>query len=155
VQRSADLTRTRHQLPRDALRYAGPETLRLMGDPPALETAVLNLLDNAVKYSKEPVRVEVELGFESDGRARLRVRDHGVGMSRGHLRFIFNRFYRIGAEVRRSHTGTGLGLFIVRSVVKGHRGTVFAESAGIDKGSTFTIWLPSAETAVARLGGAA
>jgi signal transduction histidine kinase len=63
-------------------------------------------------------------------------------MSRAHLRFIFNRFYRIGSEVRRSHTGTGLGLFIVKSVVKGHRGTVSAVSAGPDKGSTFTITLP-------------
>jgi signal transduction histidine kinase len=63
-------------------------------------------------------------------------------MSRAHLALIFNRFYRIGAEVRRSHTGTGLGLFIVRSVVKGHRGTISAESPGPDRGSTFTVTLP-------------
>ena len=56
--------------------------------------------------------------------------------------FIFTRFYRIGAEVRRSRTGTGLGLFIVRSVVKGHRGTITADSPGPDRGSTFTISLP-------------
>jgi two-component system, OmpR family, sensor histidine kinase SenX3 len=144
VRRSIDLTRTRHQLARAAFTYAGPESLRLSGDAEALETAVLNLLDNAVKYSKDPgsVQVEVEVGANGDGQAHLRVRDHGVGMSRGHLRLIFNRFYRIGREVRRSHTGTGLGLFIVRSVVKGHRGTVSADSAGPDKGSTFTVTLP-------------
>jgi signal transduction histidine kinase len=73
----------------------------------------------------------------------LRVRDQGIGITRPHLAFIFNRFYRIGAEVRRSHTGTGLGLFIVRSVVKGHRGTISAESPGPDRGSTFTLTLPS------------
>jgi len=56
--------------------------------------------------------------------------------------FIFNRFYRIGSEVRRKTTGTGLGLFIVRSVVKGHRGTIAAESPGPDRGTTFTITLP-------------
>jgi len=142
VRRAVDLTRTRHQLPRESFAYVGPESLRLRGDAQALETAVLNLLDNAVKYSKEKVEVEVEVGADGDGQAHLRVRDHGIGMSRAHLRFVFNRFYRIGAEVRRSHTGTGLGLFIVKSVVKGHRGTVAAESAGPDRGSTFTVTLP-------------
>jgi signal transduction histidine kinase len=140
--RSLDLTRTRHQLPRECFGYEGPESLRIRGDAAALETALLNLLDNAVKYSREQVRVEIELAANGDGQASLRVRDHGIGMSRHHLRLIFNRFYRIGAEVRRSRTGTGLGLFIVRSVVKRHRGTVQAESAGADRGSCFTITLP-------------
>src|SRR5438093_10276942 len=149
VRRAVDLTRTRHQLPRESFAYAGPESLRLRGDAQALETAVLNLLDNAVKYSKEKVEVEVEVGAHGDGQAHLRVRDHGVGMSRAHLRFIFNRFYRIGSEVRRSHTGTGLGLFIVKSVVKGHRGTVSADSAGPDKGSTFTVTLPGVMEGIA------
>src|SRR5262245_25179958 len=144
VRRAMDLTRTRHQLARPAFTYQGPESLRLRGDAEALETAVLNLLDNAVKYSKEPsqAHVEVEVSTNGDGQAHLRVRDQGVGMSRGHLRLIFNRFYRIGREVRRSHTGTGLGLFIVRSVVKAHKGTVAADSPGPDQGSTFTITLP-------------
>jgi len=151
VRRSMDLTRTRHQLPRESFTYEGPETLRLKGNAEALETAVLNLLDNAVKYSKEAsqARVEVEVRADGDGQAHLRIRDHGVGMSRGHLRLIFNRFYRIGREVRRSHTGTGLGLFIVKSVVKGHRGTVTADSAGPDKGSTFTVTLPGVLEGVA------
>ena len=108
----------------------------------ALETAVVNLLDNAVKYSTDKVEVAVQVASDGDGQAQLRVKDRGIGMSRAHLRFVFNRFYRIGAEVRRSHTGTGLGLFIVKSVVKGHRGTVSADSAGPDSGSTFTITLP-------------
>jgi signal transduction histidine kinase len=142
VRRAVDLTLTRHQLPRETFAYVGPESLRLRGDAQALETAVLNLLDNAVKYSKDKVEVEVEVGADGEGQARLRVRDHGIGMSRAHLRFVFNRFYRIGAEVRRSHTGTGLGLFIVKSVVKGHKGTVAVESAGPDRGSTFTVTLP-------------
>ena len=140
--RSLELTRTRHQLPRQCFGYKGPESLRIRGDAAALETALLNLLDNAVKYSREQVRVEIELAANGDGQASLRVRDHGIGMSRHHLRLIFNRFYRIGAEVRRSRTGTGLGLFIVRSVVKRHHGTIQAESAGADGGSCFTITLP-------------
>jgi signal transduction histidine kinase len=143
VQRALELTRTRHQLPPESFSYQGPQALRVMGDAAALETAVLNLLDNAVKYSREhEVRVDVELERNGDGQAHLRVRDNGIGMSRAHLRLIFSRFYRIGSEVRRSRTGTGLGLFIVRSVVKAHRGTVAADSPGLDRGSVFTVTLP-------------
>jgi signal transduction histidine kinase len=140
--RAIDLTLTRNQLSKEAIRYHGPECLMIRGDGAALETAVLNLLDNAVKYSKDKVSVDVEVDADPTHRARIRVRDQGIGMNRAHLRFIFNRFYRIGSEVRRSRPGTGLGLFIVRSVVKGHKGTVSAESPGPDKGSTFTLTLP-------------
>jgi signal transduction histidine kinase len=142
VRRAADLTRTRNQLPAQAIRYDGPESLVLRGDATGLETAVLNLLDNAVKYSRDKVDVRVRLRAEDDAKARLEVRDHGIGMSRAHLAFVFNRFYRIGAEVRRSRTGTGLGLFIVRSVAQRHKGSVSAESAGPERGSTFTLTLP-------------
>ena len=136
------LTRTRNQLAESAVVYTGPETLSLKGDRTALDTAVLNLLDNAVKYSGDPIVVRVDLAEEADGFARLSVRDRGVGMNRAHLRFIFNRFYRIGSEVRRSTTGTGLGLFIVKSVIKAHGGTVRAESDGEGHGTTFVMRLP-------------
>jgi two-component system, OmpR family, sensor histidine kinase SenX3 len=149
VRRSIDLTRVRNQLAEGAIRYRGPEYLRLRGDAAALEIAVLNLLDNAVKYSRDDVQVDVELEADEQGRARLQVRDHGIGMSRTHLRFIFNRFYRIGAEVRRSRPGTGLGLFIVRTVVRRHRGTVTGESPGPNAGSTFTVTLPGIERSAA------
>jgi signal transduction histidine kinase len=142
ARRAIDLTLTRHQLPHGAVRYEGPESLRVAGDPQALETALLNLLDNAVKYSRERLEVEVEVWGDGDGQAHVRVRDHGIGMSRTHLPFIFARFYRIGSEVRRSRTGPGLGLFIVRSIVKGHRGTITVDSPGPDRGSTFTISIP-------------
>lgn len=143
VRRAVDLTRTRHQLGSEAMRYAGPTALLLRGDATGLETAVLNLLDNAVKYSRERIDVQVDLSVvESEGRARLSVRDHGIGIGRAHLALIFNRFYRIGAEVRRNYVGTGLGLFIVKSVAARHRGQVTAESAGPERGSTFTLTLP-------------
>jgi two-component system sensor histidine kinase SenX3 len=147
VRRSMDLTRTRHQLGRESFSYEGPEALVVAGDAAALETAVLNLLDNAVKYSRDKIDVRVTLAGNGDGHGhghgvRLKISDQGIGMSRAHLRFIFNRFYRIGAEVRRSYAGTGLGLFITRAIVKGHGGTVSAESPGPDRGSTFTITLP-------------
>ncbi len=85
----------------------------------------------------------MEVWGAADGQAHVRVRDHGIGISRTHLPFIFARFYRIGAEVRRSRTGTGLGLFIVRSIVKGHRGTISVDSPGPDRGATFTMSLPA------------
>ncbi len=138
-----DLTLTRFQLPRDAIRCEGPAALMVAGDAQALETVVLNLLDNAVKYSRERVQVEVEVWGDADGQAHVRVRDHGIGISRTHLPFVFARFYRIGSEVRRSRTGTGLGLFIVRSIVKGHRGTISVDSPGPDRGATFTMSLPA------------
>ena len=142
VQHACALTRTRNQLGESAVTYSGPSNLLLKGDSTALETAVLNLLDNAVKYSTDQVAVEAKLVEEQNGFARLSVSDRGVGMNRAHLRFIFTRFYRIGSEVRRSSTGTGLGLFIVKSVVKAHGGTVRAESEGEGRGATFTIHLP-------------
>jgi two-component system sensor histidine kinase SenX3 len=142
VRRAVDLTLTRHQLAPEAVRYTGPESRRVLGEAPPRETAVLNLLDNAVKYSRDRVDVEVEVSADGDGLLHLRVRDHGIGLSRAHMAFIFNRFYRIGSEVRRSRTGTGLGLFIVKSIVKAHHGTISAESAGPDRGSTFTVTLP-------------
>jgi signal transduction histidine kinase len=142
VQHACALTSTRNQLAPTAVAYAGPSSLLLKGDSPAIETAVLNVLDNAVKYSPEQVQINVRLSEEENSFARLSVEDRGVGMSRAHLRFIFNRFYRIGSEARRSTTGTGLGLFIVKSVVKAHGGTVRAESEGEGRGARFILRLP-------------
>lgn len=142
VEHACALTRTRNQLAEPAVSYSGPLSLLLKGDSTALETALLNLLDNAVKYSNDQVVVKVDLVDEENGFARLSVEDRGVGMNRAHLRFIFNRFYRIGSEVRRSSAGTGLGLFIVKSVVKAHGGTVRAESEGEGRGTRFVLHLP-------------
>lgn len=142
AQHACALTRTRNQLNAAAISYVGPASMLLRGDATALETAILNLLDNAVKYSTDQVLVKVSLAEDAGGFARLAVSDRGVGMNRGHLRFIFNRFYRIGSEVRRSRTGTGLGLFIVKSVAKAHGGSVRAESEGEGHGTTFVLRLP-------------
>jgi len=142
ARRAIELTRTRHQLAPDAIRYEGGARLFVSGDAQALETAVLNLLDNAVKYSRGDVNVVVEVWADGDGQVHLQVSDHGMGMSRTQLPFIFTRFYRIGSESRRRRAGTGLGLFIVRSIVKGHRGTIAADSPGPGRGSVFTVTLP-------------
>ncbi|OFW12583.1 MAG: two-component sensor histidine kinase [Acidobacteria bacterium RIFCSPLOWO2_12_FULL_66_10] len=140
------LARTRHHLPEEALAYR--ESLvdgappRVLGDQEELKAVVSNLLDNAIKYSGSEVRVAVELEQPEPTRATLRVRDQGVGISPGELKRIFKRFYRVPGAVAMRVKGTGLGLFIVRSVIARHGGKVFAESEGSGRGSTFTVQLP-------------
>jgi two-component system, OmpR family, sensor histidine kinase SenX3 len=140
------LARTRHHLPEDALTYreslASGSAPRVLGDEDELKAAVSNLVDNAVKYSGPQVQVAVELEQPEAEQATLRVRDQGVGISAGELKRIFKRFYRIPGAVAVRVKGTGLGLFIVRSVIARHGGKVFAESEGPGRGSTFTVRLP-------------
>jgi two-component system sensor histidine kinase SenX3 len=116
----------------------------VLGDPDELRVAVSNLVDNAVKYSPKSPRVAVEVAAFDENRLAIRVTDSGIGIARGQLKHIFKRFYRIPARMVLRVKGSGLGLFIVRSVVERHGGRVFAESAGEGMGSTFTIVLPRA-----------
>jgi len=146
VQDCLALARTRHHLPADALTYR--ESLGngsapcVLGDEDELKAAVSNLVDNAIKYSGAQVRVAVELEQPEASQATLRVRDEGVGISAVELKRIFRRFYRIPGAVAVRVKGTGLGLFVVRSVIKRHGGKVFAASEGPGRGSTFTVQLP-------------
>jgi signal transduction histidine kinase len=142
-----ELARTRFHLGADALAYeqhvpdAGPVVI---GDPEELKAAVWNLVDNAVKYSAGEVRIRVALDALDDQRLAIRVTDRGVGISPAELKRIFRRFYRIPASVAMRTKGSGLGLFIVRSVARKHGGRAFAESDGAGHGSTFTLMLPRA-----------
>src|SRR6476659_4431245 len=126
-----DLARTRFHLGPEALEYV-PHTANavVLGDSEELKAAVWNLIDNAVKYSQGDVRIRVELEELHDHRVAVRVTDHGVGISPAELKQIFKRFYRIPASVAARTNGSGLGLFIVRSVAKKHGGKAYAESAG-------------------------
>jgi two-component system, OmpR family, sensor histidine kinase SenX3 len=146
VQECISLARTRHQLPPESLTYREtfPNDLRrlVMGDEDDLKAAVLNLVDNAIKYSGPTIRVDVELGQTEAMKATLRVRDHGIGISPSERKRIFKRFYRVPSVMGAKIKGTGLGLFIVRSVITRHGGSVSAESDGPGSGSTFTVQLP-------------
>ncbi len=147
VRECLELTRVRYKLDADALVYAaadGAEAARVAGDPEELRAAVTNLLDNAVKYSGGEVRVSVEVAALDEKRVAVRVADRGVGIHAKQLKRIFRRFYRVQGDFMARVKGTGLGLFIVRSIVEKHGGRVFAESAGVGHGSTFTIHLPRA-----------
>jgi two-component system sensor histidine kinase SenX3 len=148
VEECVSLARARHHLPAAALTYrevaingARPQVL---GDEDDLKAVVSNLVDNAIKYSGPEVHVSVELELEPNDpvKAVLRVRDQGVGISDTELKRIFRRFYRIPGAIATRVKGTGLGLFIVRSVVARHGGKVFAASDGPGQGSTFTVKLP-------------
>jgi len=149
VREEVDLARTRYNLEEGALRYAetpgGAGRARVRGDADELRTAVSNLLDNAVKYSRDEVSVEVEVEAAGERSVVVRVSDRGIGIRPGQMKRSFNRFYRAPGHALARVKGTGLGLFIVRSVVKKHGGRVFAESEGPGRGSTFTIRLPRAE----------
>jgi signal transduction histidine kinase len=144
IQDSLELARLRHGLSTDALCFgekpAGPITL--MGNPEELRTAVANLIENAVKYSGRQPSIVVDVITPNVDTVALRVRDNGVGIPSGELKRIFKRFYRVHSAATGQVKGTGLGLFIVRSIVRRHGGEAFAESEGEGRGSTFTIRLP-------------
>jgi two-component system, OmpR family, sensor histidine kinase SenX3 len=148
---SVTLARTRFRLSTEALSYderASVADAFVIGDADELRAAVWNLIDNAVKYSPlDDVRIEVRLETAEDGRLAVRVVDHGVGISPAELKRIFRRFYRIPTGVAVRAKGSGLGLFIVRSVARKHGGRAFAESDGTGRGSTFTLLLPKAADA--------
>ncbi len=109
-------------------------------NPPLLEQAVVNLIDNAVKYSPEGSTVEVSAAVEAAGLS-IKVKDAGRGIAREHLPRLFERFYRVDKARSRDMGGTGLGLSIVKHIAVAHGGWVAVESTpGL--GSTFTITLP-------------
>jgi signal transduction histidine kinase len=140
------LARTRFRLEESALAYeerlngAAPV---VVGDAEELKAAVWNLIDNAIKYSGAHIDVRVRVEEEAQ-RLAIRVIDRGVGIPPSDLKRVFRRFYRLPASVAMRNKGSGLGLFIVRSVARRHGGRAFAQSDGAGRGSTFTIVLPRA-----------
>jgi signal transduction histidine kinase len=141
---SVELASLRHHLAPGALRFGRlpPDGIVVMGNREELRTAVANLLDNAVKYTGGVKDIMVELLTPDIDTALLRVSDNGAGIPRSELKRIFKRFYRIPTQITSTVRGTGLGLFIVRSIVRRHGGEVMAESPGEGRGSTFSIRLP-------------
>ena len=144
VAETVELTRLRHNLPPDALRFVVPpeEDIYLKGNPRELRTAVFNLVENAVKYSDEKKDIEIEVLTPDIDTVLLRVTDQGIGIPASELKRIFKRFYRVGNSATGRVKGTGLGLFIVRSIARRHGGDAFAESEGTGHGSTFNLRLP-------------
>ncbi len=117
-----------------------PDDLEAGVNASLLEEALLNLLSNAVRYSKDGSSVRLGAGMEGKT-VKLEVRDTGCGIPREHLPRLFERFYRVEEGRNRDTGGTGLGLAIVKHIVKAHGGTISVESE-LGEGSTFTILLP-------------
>lgn len=115
--------------------------LQVIGDAEELETAVTNLVQNAVAYSERGARVAVTSNTDTDGLAAIRVSDNGIGISAEHQARIFERFFRVDAGRSRASGGTGLGLSIVKHVAVAHGGEVTVWSR-VGQGSTFTLRLP-------------
>jgi two-component system, OmpR family, sensor histidine kinase SenX3 len=141
-----DAARVRHHLPETAIHYeesaGNGAAAPVLGNSEDLRTAVFNVLDNAIKYSGEHVDVRVHLDAPDERRLVLSVRDHGVGIPPDEMKGIFRRFYRVNHRSLSHVKGTGLGLFIVKSIAKKHGGRVSAESGGEGQGTTVTIELP-------------
>lgn len=114
--------------------------VRILGDTQHLHLMVRNLLENAVRYTPSGGQVAVALAAV-DGRARLQVKDTGVGIPLQAQGRVFERFYRVDEDRARVSGGTGLGLSIVKNVAESHGGTVGVTSE-LDEGSTFTVTLP-------------
>jgi signal transduction histidine kinase len=139
-----ELARLRQHLPPEALHFGTepPSGITVIGNAGELRTAVFNLFDNAIKYSGEKKDIVVDILTPNIDTVSLRIRDHGIGISRKELKRIFKRFYRSPNPMTGRVKGTGLGLFIVRAVARRHGGDVYAESEGEGRGSTFTFRLP-------------
>ncbi|MET0401400.1 MAG: ATP-binding protein [Cystobacter sp.] len=139
--RAAEVVRHKAQGKRIALELRVPPELVIQGDERGLEQVLLNLLDNAVKYTPDGGRVTVTGGWE-DGQCVVHVRDSGVGIEARHLTRIFERFYRVDKGRSRDMGGTGLGLSIVKHLLGAMGGEIRVESQP-NEGSTFTIFLPA------------
>jgi two-component system phosphate regulon sensor histidine kinase PhoR len=120
-----------------------PGDLEVSMNAQLIEQAVVNLLDNAIKYSPTSSSIELTARLQDEW-VVVEVKDQGSGIGPEHLGRIFERFYRVDKARSREQGGTGLGLAIVKHIAQAHGGKVSVQSI-LGKGSTFTVWLPASE----------
>ena len=140
------VVRSRYNLDDGIIRFAEPsEKVKVLGDTAELQTAFANLLDNAVKYSREEPRISIRTKTSTlNNKIDILIKDNGIGIPPGELKRIFKRFYRVTGQTNSETKGTGLGLAIVRAIVTKHGGKVRAHSRGTGQGTTFIVQLPTA-----------
>lgn len=143
------ITLQRHDLPPDSIvlePVPGGVRLNTLGIAEDLRTAVINVLDNAVKYSPEGVHVRCSLAIVNYTSIALTITDTGVGLDPSQFKRIFKRFYRVPGRSIAKIKGTGLGLFLVRNIARQHGGDATAKSPGPGGGATITLTLPLADS---------
>jgi two-component system phosphate regulon sensor histidine kinase PhoR len=143
VETAKELLRAKADAKRIRLLDETPEDLRVKAQNDGLQRILLNLLDNAIKYSPEDTVVTVTAREDGAGGVELRVTDEGCGIPEEHQARVFERFYRVDVSRSRAAGGTGLGLAIVKHLAERVGGSVSLRSAG-GEGSTFTVTLPQA-----------
>jgi len=147
------IARERMHLPESLIQLETPAAgteFPVIANEVELHSAILNLLDNAVKYSGGNIRIRARLRIERSVWVMLDIEDAGIGIAPENLKRIFKRFYRVSRSGSGTHKvhGTGLGLFIVRAIARQHGGDAMAASEGPGKGSTITLQLPLAPAAL-------
>ena len=141
------ITLQRHHLPPGSIilePVPGAVRLHTHGIAEDLRTAVINVLDNAVKYSPEGVHIRCALAIVDYTSIALTITDTGVGLEPSQFKRIFKRFYRVPGRSMAKFKGTGLGLFLVRNIARQHGGDATAASPGPSLGTSITITLPLA-----------
>ncbi|MBL0053348.1 MAG: HAMP domain-containing histidine kinase [Bacteroidetes bacterium] len=116
------------------------DNVMVMGDDMALSSVVLNLIENAIKYSFDNVDVLISLQKQNEN-AILKIADKGIGMKQSEREKVFEKFFRIGNEETRNTKGTGLGLYIVKNIVELHKGSI-SVTDNVPQGCVFTVTLP-------------
>ena len=145
LKETVDIIKTRYNLEENAINFSSAdETAKVSGDAGELQTVFFNLLDNAVKYSKNVLKIIIKLRVTRQNKVEIYIRDNGIGIPPEDLKRIFKRFYRVQNASTQDTKGTGLGLFIVQSIVKKHGGRITAKSRGENKGTSFLVQFPKA-----------
>lgn len=144
LQDSTAVVRSRYDLDENAFSLQNNNEIKVRGDAQELQIAFTNLLDNAVKYSKEKVSVTVTVESVGEKRVEIQIKDSGIGISQNELKRVFRRFYRVPGRTAQRVKGTGIGLSIVQAIIKKHGGKIEAKSAGNGHGTTFIVRLPKA-----------
>jgi signal transduction histidine kinase len=142
LEAAVDSLQRRHDLPAGSFHVEVPHRLTTFSDPMALEIIFKNILDNAVKYSSGMPRIEVKAQPLGAGLLEVTVRDQGIGIERSQLKRVFLRFHRAPDDRVNERSGSGLGLYVVKRLVRNLGGRIRAESAGRDQGTTMRIQLP-------------